>query len=98
MRLDMKGEAKNMVGVTGFGASLELLREFGLDSHHSAIAERVLEITDYAVDRLAGLGATIVTRRTPGHCSGIVSFEFAGPRPRATTPALPRGRCRPQLS
>jgi cysteine desulfurase / selenocysteine lyase len=63
-----------MVGQLGLGASLGLL----LELEPKRIAERVLEITDYACERLLSIGAQIKSPREAEHRSGIVSFELPG--------------------
>ncbi len=76
-----EGGSVNMAGMLGFGASLALLRSFPA----GAIASAVLDITDYAVDRLQSVGATLFSHRAEerGHDprSGIVSFELPGRDP-----------------
>jgi selenocysteine lyase/cysteine desulfurase len=73
-----EGGSQNMVGVIGLGASLDLLAQMGAGPHESAVGQRVLEITDYACRRLEEAGAVVVSDRTPGHASGIVSFQLPG--------------------
>jgi cysteine desulfurase / selenocysteine lyase len=68
-----EGGSQNMVGMLGFGASLNLLLELGID----AIAAAIIDITDKACERLGEIGATIVSDRRPEHRSGIVAFELA---------------------
>lgn len=72
-----EGGSQNVAGLAALGASLELLDRFG----RQALAARVVEITDLACQRLAELGATILSDRTPAHRSGIVSFELPGRDP-----------------
>ena len=74
-----EGGSQNVAGLSALGASLELLNRFG----QQAIAGRVLEITDLACQRLAEIGAVILSDRTPAHRSGIVSFELPGRDPQA---------------
>ncbi len=73
-----EGGSQNMVGFHGLGASLELLVEFGLSSASSAIADRIHEIGDYACQRLAEIGARIVSERQDLCWSGIVAFDMPG--------------------
>ena len=73
-----EGGSQNMIGMTGLGASLDLLVGLGLSSHHSPIADHVLDITDYACSRLAELGATLLGPREGPHRSGIVTFQLPG--------------------
>ncbi|MHB8956831.1 MAG: aminotransferase class V-fold PLP-dependent enzyme [Pirellulaceae bacterium] len=73
-----EGGSQNMVGVLGLGASLALLERLGLSSGSSAVAARVLEVTDFACRRLEEVGARIVSRREGASRSGIVAFEVPG--------------------
>jgi len=72
-----EGGSQNMVGLLGFGASLELLAEYG----PRAIHERLVDVTDLLCERLAGIGASIASSREPLRKSGIVSFEMPGQDP-----------------
>lgn len=74
-----EGGSQNMVGMLGFGASLDLLQELGIE----AVAASIIDITDKACERLAEIGAAIVSDRRPQHRSGIVAFELAGRDPLA---------------
>jgi selenocysteine lyase/cysteine desulfurase len=74
-----EGGSQNMVGMLGFGASLELLQELGLEN----IAASILEITDRACERLNEAGAKVVSDRHGERRSGIVAFELAGRDPLA---------------
>lgn len=76
-----EGGSHSMVGFLGFSASLEMLASFGLGPEQSPIAERVLEITDLACERLREAGATIISDRQREHRSGIVAFELPGQDP-----------------
>jgi cysteine desulfurase / selenocysteine lyase len=69
-----EGGSANMAGFIGLGASLGLLNEYGQE----AMAARIIEITGYACERLASIGAEITSPRIPGHESGIVLFTFPG--------------------
>lgn len=69
-----EGGSQNMPGMLGLGASIELLLSLGID----AIAQRILEVTDLACQRLLESGAKIVSCREPNHASGIVSFDLPG--------------------
>jgi cysteine desulfurase/selenocysteine lyase len=73
-----EGGSQNMVGFTGLGASLDLLKSLGIGPQASPIAEHVLTITDYACERLLELGAKLHAPRTGPHRSGIVTFELPG--------------------
>ena len=76
-----EGGSMNIVGMLGFGASLDLLLSAGAGPEHSTLAHRVLELTDYACQQLHELGATLLTQRAPGHNSGIVTFQMPGREP-----------------
>ena len=82
-----EGGSYNMAGILGFGASLDLLAEWGLAPECSTVADYVLEITDLACDRLREeLGAQLHSHRD-GNCrSGIVSFTL----PESDAPSLRR--------
>lgn len=73
-----EGGSQNMVGLTALGASLQLLAGFGLTADASPAAERVLEVSGYAVERLTALGARITSSLAPRHRSGILSFDLPG--------------------
>ena len=64
--------SQNFMGFYGMRASLELLLEFGPE----AIEQRVLSLTDYLVDGLKKLGATVLSPRGEKERSGIVTFSF----------------------
>jgi selenocysteine lyase/cysteine desulfurase len=79
-----EGGSQNIVGMLGMGASVKLLSDIGSENLSAA----VLEITDRACDRLAKIGAKIVSDRSRDHRggvqrSGIVSFELPGRDPLA---------------
>ena len=71
-----EGGTMNSVGFLALNASLELLHQQGVGPDSSPIADRVLEITDYACDRLVSAGANVVNNRARTHKSGIVSFRM----------------------
>ena len=74
-----EGGSQNMVGVHALGASLKVLSRFGWGSSSNVLAERVLDITENACQRLRSAGAVIHSERDArAHCSGIVSFEMPG--------------------
>jgi selenocysteine lyase/cysteine desulfurase len=83
-----EGGSHNLVGMIGFAASLQTLVDFGLTAQSSPIAERVLEVTDYACERLEAIGAQVASCRESDHRSGIVAFS-----PPAGDPAEVRRRC-----
>lgn len=60
----------NVAGITGLGASLELLLEVGI----AAIAARVLELTDYLCEQAARRGWEVYSSRRPEDKSAIVSL------------------------
>jgi selenocysteine lyase/cysteine desulfurase len=70
-----------MVGFVGLAASLALLARFGLSCTHSPLADRVLDVTDYALERLRRHGAKLVFERDRAHASGIVTFALPGHDP-----------------
>jgi cysteine desulfurase / selenocysteine lyase len=73
-----EGGSQNMIGFTGLGASLDLLASLGVGPQSSPVADPVLEITDYACQRLQELGATLLAPRLAAHRSGIVTFQLPG--------------------
>lgn len=83
-----EGGSQNLVGMIGLAASLQTLIDFGLSPQASPIAERVLQVTDYACERLAAIGAQVASCREPDHRSGIVAF-----RPPIGDPVEVRRRC-----
>lgn len=84
-----EGGTLNMAGFIGLSASLKLLRDWGLGTETSAVADRVLKITDFACDRLASIGAEVFSpREFANERSGIVSFSLAG-----LDPAEARKKC-----
>jgi len=76
-----EGGSQNMPGFHGLGASLDMLAEYGLASQRSAVAERVLAISDSACEHLESAGAELFTRREGDHRSGIVTFRMPGVEP-----------------
>jgi selenocysteine lyase/cysteine desulfurase len=73
-----EGGSQNMVGFIGLGASLDLLAGLGIGPRSSPVADEVLAITDYACERLADLGGTLLAPRTGAHRSGIATFQLPG--------------------
>ncbi len=73
-----EGGSQNMVGVLALGASLQLLADMGLSAEHSAVADRVLAVTDFACAQLRQTGARILSQRTGQRRSGIVAFDVPG--------------------
>ena len=79
-----EGGTQNVCGILAFGASLKLLVDLGIES----VAAAVLDVTDRACERLAEIGANIVSDRRMDHRggeqrSGIVAFEMPGCDPMA---------------
>ena len=72
-----EGGSQNMAGMIALASSVELLLELG----QAAIAERIVETTDIACERLRSIGAQIVSDRRPDRKSGIVVFEMPGRDP-----------------
>ncbi|MGI9456718.1 MAG: aminotransferase class V-fold PLP-dependent enzyme [Aeoliella sp.] len=77
-----EGGGMNLPGLITLGKSLDLLDAIGA----SALAERILEYTDLACERLASAGAVVttdrdLTHRTGEQRSGIVFFELPGRDP-----------------
>ncbi len=60
----------NVGGITGLGASIDLLLEHGI----ATVAAQVLELTDYLCDRLMHSGIEVASSRLENERSGIVSF------------------------
>lgn len=81
-----EGGSQNMAGMIALGESVGLLLRFGV----SAIARRIVEMTDLACERLASIGARIVSDRRPESKSGIVVFELPGGDPAAIRQACLR--------
>ncbi|MEE8452200.1 MAG: aminotransferase class V-fold PLP-dependent enzyme [Thermoguttaceae bacterium] len=72
-----EGGSPNMGGLIGLGASLDLLGRFPVE----AIGRRIVELTDFACERLQQIGAILHSDRRPEHKSGIVTFELPGRDP-----------------
>lgn len=69
-----EGGTQNMAGMMALGASLRLLESLGIEQ----IAAAILDITDHACQRLAEVGARVVSSRNGDDRSGIISFELPG--------------------
>lgn len=78
-----EGGSRNMAGLLAWRASLLLLRELGLGPDRSAIADRILDLTNAACQRIAAAGGRIISDRSPRNASGIVAFEMPGRDPNA---------------
>jgi selenocysteine lyase/cysteine desulfurase len=76
-----EGGSRNMVGHLALGASLRLLTSLGLGPDTSALADRVLALTDYAARRLEAMGGEIKSCREVPHRSGILAFALPGRDP-----------------
>ncbi|MGI8981193.1 MAG: aminotransferase class V-fold PLP-dependent enzyme [Pirellulaceae bacterium] len=83
-----EGGTQNMAGMIGLGASLDFLLELGVGTRSSPVADLVLSITDYACERLASLGAVLLSPRDGEHRSGIVTFQIPGQEPAEIRKAL----------
>ena len=83
-----EGGTQNMSGFIGLGASLDLLLSFGISHDEPAVGNRVIEITDYACERLGELGAEILCPRQESHKSGVVTFSM-----QSATPEEIKARC-----
>lgn len=74
-----EGGSQNMPGMIGLGASLDLLRGYGVGPTGDALGERLLEVTSLACERLSAAGAKVISdRRQRKHASNIVAFEMPG--------------------
>ena len=64
----------NIPGILGFGESLRLLLDVGIDT----ISRRVLTLTEQLCEGLRRKGYAIVSSRREGEASGIVAFTHPG--------------------
>ncbi len=80
----LEGGTPNLVGTYGLGASLDLL----LDAGVGTVWDHVSALTDLACEGLAGIGATVMSDRSPEGRSGVVTFEVEGRDPAAVVAAL----------
>lgn len=76
-----EGGTQNMVGCIGLGASMELLRQFGVTSQHSPVADAILSLANEARSLLLEKGAELLSPCVPGHDSGILTFRVPGRDP-----------------
>lgn len=74
----------NTVGLAAFGASLDLLLSTGVER----IWERVLRLTEVAMDAALGEGYELLSSRLPEERSGIVTFRVPGADSQALWKAL----------
>jgi cysteine desulfurase/selenocysteine lyase len=80
----LEGGTQNMVGIHGLGASIDLLLGLGME----AVWEHVLALTDQACEGLEQAGATVMSDRSPGGRSGVVTFAVDGYDPVTIVDAL----------
>ena len=83
-----EGGSPNMIGLHALAASIDLLTSLGVGPQQSPIGERVIELTDVAVELLAAAGATICSPRVDNHKAGILVFDVPGVEPQVV-----RKRC-----
>jgi cysteine desulfurase/selenocysteine lyase len=76
-----EGGSLNRAGFLGLATSLDLLTQFGLSATQSALAERILQLANQAIERLLTHGAELNFDRDPAHASGIVTFSLPGHDP-----------------
>jgi selenocysteine lyase/cysteine desulfurase len=65
-----EGGGLNVTGITGLGASLQLLLEIGIPE----VAARVLDLTDYLCEQASKTGTEVYSNRRAEDRSGIVSL------------------------
>jgi selenocysteine lyase/cysteine desulfurase len=73
-----EGGSPNMMGIHGLGASLDLLISAGVTTTRSPVADRVLDLADYAATRVQAVGGEVLSPRIDGHTSGIVTVTAPG--------------------
>lgn len=83
-----EGGSQNMAGMIGLGASLDLLASSGHSSQSSPIAQRALEIADYAVQRLQAVGCQLFSPHAGDNRSSIVTWDMPGQSPAKIREAL----------
>lgn len=70
---------QNMAGFIGLGGSLETLEKYGLGPADSAIARRVLELTDQLAEQMLRVGWSLGSDRSSDAVkSGVLAFEVPG--------------------
>jgi selenocysteine lyase/cysteine desulfurase len=84
-----EGGTQNMSGMMGLSESIDLLMQYGTKPDHSAVGDRVIEISEFACNQLSQIGCQILSPRESGHESGIVTFQF-----RDHEPDIIRAACR----
>ncbi|MCG6155988.1 aminotransferase class V-fold PLP-dependent enzyme [Rubinisphaera margarita] len=72
-----EGGTYNMCGLAGFGASLQVFTDIGVDQ----ISRDLKTATDAVVAPLRDLGAIVHSVRDDDHWSGILSFDLPGKDP-----------------
>jgi selenocysteine lyase/cysteine desulfurase len=80
----LEGGSANVAGIMAMGATIELLLGTGID----AIWRHVQALGDRLGQGLAGIGATVLSERSAGGRSGIITFALDGASPAALTDAL----------
>lgn len=80
----LEGGSANLVGIHALGASLDLLEAAGPD----AVWNHVSTLCDRACEGLAEAGATVLSDRSSGGRSGIVTFSVEGNHPAAVVARL----------
>lgn len=83
-----EGGSHNLAGLIAWGASLDLLASMGWSADRNPLADRVLELSDYAANRICERGGELLFDRDEPHRSGIVTFHWPG-----ETPTELRKRC-----
>jgi selenocysteine lyase/cysteine desulfurase len=63
--------ARNYLGIVATEASLSLLQEFGMGK----VEKRVVELRDYATQKLEALDCRFLWQPTPGSRGGVVTFQ-----------------------
>ncbi len=84
-----EGGSHNLAGFVAWGASLDLLASQGWSPDTSPLADRVLDLADYAAERIRERGGELLFDRDTDHRSAIVTFRWP-----STSPADLRKRCR----
>lgn len=81
---DMRSGTENVPGIAGTGLAAELYRK-----EHQAIEERMLELKDRLIDRLAAMeGVTVNSERGTASAPHVVSASFEGVRAEVLLHAL----------
>jgi selenocysteine lyase/cysteine desulfurase len=80
----LEGGSANTAGIMAMGAAMEVLLDTGVD----AIWRHVQALGDRLCEGLAGIGASVLSDRSAGGRSGIVTFAVEGADPAALNDAL----------